>query len=156
VPASTRPYVVYCGRYSAQKNVPLLVEWMRCYQARHPGSLDLVLIGKADLALPSEPWLRDLGHVDETTKRAILAGAKALVQLSTQESLSLVVLEAWTQATPVIVHRDCAVLADQVARSGGGVAVQNGDEFAAQLDSLHDSTWDKRGAEGRKFVEHHY
>jgi hypothetical protein len=58
----------------------------------------------------------------------------------------------------VIVHRDCAVLADQVARSGGGVAVGNDDEFAAQLDSLRtdDTTWSKRGGDGRKYVERHY
>ena len=55
----------------------------------------------------------------EATKRTVLAGAAALVQLSKQESLSLVVLEAWAVGTPVIVARDCAVLAGQVRRLAG-------------------------------------
>ncbi|HZZ82491.1 MAG TPA: glycosyltransferase [Gemmataceae bacterium] len=155
---SSRPYVVYCGRYSAQKNLPLLLDWMRRYQASHPEQLDLVLVGKGDVALPSEPWLRDRGQVDEETKRSILAGAMALVQLSTQESLSLVVLEAWTQETPVIMHRDCAVLADQIARSAGGNAVSDYDGFAAALERLRcDEPFRQQlGANGRRYVETHY
>src|SRR5262249_20011632 len=74
-----RPYVVYCGRYSAQKNVPVLLEWMRRYQVERPGQLDLVLMGHGDLTMHTAPWLHDLGRVDESTKRAVLAGARALI-----------------------------------------------------------------------------
>ncbi len=65
VPPAPRPYVVYCGRYSAQKNVPLLLEWMRRYQQRRPGRYDLVCMGQGDVSLPRESWLHDLGRVDE-------------------------------------------------------------------------------------------
>lgn len=153
-----RPYVVYCGRYSAQKNVPLLLEWARQYQDQNPGELDFVFLGRGDLRLPREPWLHDLGHVDESVKRAVLAGAKALIQLSRQESLSLVALEAWAQGTPVIVHRDCEVLVGQIERSQGGVAVADLAEFAAALDDLlaDESLRRRRGANGRAFVTNHY
>src|SRR5262249_50857233 len=83
-----KPYLVYCGRYSAQKNVSLLVEWVKRYQSEQPLRFDMVLMGHGEVTLPREPWLRDLGRVDEATKRNVLAGAKALVQLSTHESLS--------------------------------------------------------------------
>ncbi len=92
---TTLPFIVYCGRYSAQKNLPLLIDWMRRYQAERPGRFQLVCMGQGEVALPHEPWLADLGYVDESRKRAVLASAAALVQLSQQESLSLVALEAW-------------------------------------------------------------
>jgi glycosyltransferase involved in cell wall biosynthesis len=152
---ASRDYVVYCGRYSDQKNLPLLLDWMRRYQEQRPGQLALVCMGEGDVRLPREPWLHDLGRVDEQRKRAVLAGARALVQLSRQESLSLVVLEAWAQETPVIVHADCAVLAGQVCRARGGVAVADDAAFARALDGLPESgaAW---GRSGRAYVFERY
>ena len=152
-----RPYVVYCGRYSAQKQVPLLLDWMARFQAEQPGSLDLVLMGEGEVALPSVSWLHNLGRVEEATKRSVLAGAQSLVQLSRQESLSLVVLEAWAEGTPVIVHGDCAVLAGQVERSRGGVAVADYAASAA-LGSvlLETAAWQERGTRGHAYVATHY
>ena len=153
-----RPYVVYCGRYSAQKNVPLLVEWGRRYQAQGAGRLDFVFIGQGEIALPAEDWLHELGRVDEAAKRRALAGAAALVQLSTYESLSLVALEAWAQGTPVIAHRDCAVLAGLIERSGGGALAGSETEFAELLDDLaaNPATWRRRGEAGRSYLVTNY
>jgi glycosyltransferase involved in cell wall biosynthesis len=152
---ATRDYMVYCGRYSDQKNVPLLLDWMGRFQQQRPGRLDLVCMGAGEVPLPRVPWLCDLGRVDESRKRAILAGARALVQLSRQESLSLVALEAWAQETPVIVHADCAVLAAQVRRAQGGIAVANEEAFVRALDDVADSrgAW---GRNGRAYVEERY
>lgn len=157
-PNLPRPYVVYCGRYSAQKNVPLLVELARHYQACNPGQLDVVFMGTGEIKLPREPGLHDLGQVDENVKWSVLAGAKALVQLSRQESLSLVALEAWSAGTPVIAHADCAVLAGQIERSQGGVVVPDRVAFCATLDDLlaNESAWRRRGDQGRDYVAAHY
>lgn len=153
-----RPYVVYCGRYSEQKNVPLLLGWARHYQAQHPGRLHFVFMGQGAFKLPAEPWLRDLGCVEEKVKRAVLGGAKSLVQLSRQESLSLVALEAWATGTPVVAHRDCAVLAGQIERAQGGAVVEDYDAFAGTLDDLltNESVWRQRGANGLAYVATHY
>jgi glycosyltransferase involved in cell wall biosynthesis len=157
-PQPARPYLVYCGRYSRQKNVPLLLEWFARYQRECPGRFILVFIGLGEVEIPKEPWLRDLGRVNETTKRETLAGAAALIQLSEQESLSLVALEAWRQETPVIVHRRCAVLAGQVERSGGGATVVDFPAFAAALDDLsaNSTAWRERGSNGARYVEARY
>src|SRR5260370_12192378 len=103
--------MAYCGRYSEQKNVPLLLEYARRYQALHPDRFTFAFLGQGEVPIPREGWARDLGFVDEATKLDVLAGAAALVQLSTYESLSLVALEAWTQGTPAIANRHCRVLA---------------------------------------------
>lgn len=158
-PAALRvPYVVYCGRYSEQKNVTLLIEWMRRVHAVSEKAPSLVFMGQGEIVIPREPWLHDLGRVDEATKHAVLAGASALVQLSRQESLSLVALEAWQAGTPVIVHRDCAVLMGQVERSQGGLAVGSFPEFQAAIDDLHanPAAWQIRGERGKSYVASEY
>jgi glycosyltransferase involved in cell wall biosynthesis len=157
-PMGERPYVAYCGRYSAQKNLPLLLEWMRRYRQERPEGLDLVLMGRGEVTLPAKPWARDLGWVDEERKRAVVARAQALIQLSQQESLSIVALEAWAQETPVIVHAGCAVLTGQVQRSEGGIAIADYNEFAHALDELAagSGAWRERGCRGRAYVEQHY
>jgi O-antigen biosynthesis protein len=153
-----RPYLVYCGRYSRQKNLPLLLDWLRRYQQERPGRFDLLLLGQGEVTLPRAPWLHNLGRVTEDRKRAVLAGAAALVQLSQQESLSLVALEAWAQQTPVIVHAGCPVLAGQIQRSAGGLAVGDYTAFADALDELatKPDLWRERGARGHAYVQARY
>jgi glycosyltransferase involved in cell wall biosynthesis len=158
VVGGARPYVVYCGRYSPQKGLPELFAWARAYAERHPGRFRFAFLGEGGLAVPREPWARDLGFVDEATKRDVLAGAAALVQLSQLESLSLAALEAWAQGAPVLVHRNCEALAGQLRRGGGGRAVATEDEFTAALDDLWDQPerWRALGEQGREYVREHY
>lgn len=151
-------YVVYCGRYCEEKGLPALVDAARAYAAAHPDRFRFVFMGEGGCAIPREPWACDLGFVDETTKRDVLAGAAALVLLSENESLSLVALEAWAQAVPVIVSRRCPVLVGHLARGGGGRAVADPSEFAHALDDLwqNPQAWEERGRRGRAYVRERY
>jgi glycosyltransferase involved in cell wall biosynthesis len=151
-------YLVYCGRYAGEKAVPRLVDYARRYQRLQPGRFTFVFLGQGDVTLPKEDWLVDLGFVSEQRKRQVLAGADALVQLSRNESLSLVVLEAWAAGVPVVVDQGCAVLAGQVQRSRGGCAVKDFAEFAHALDDLWDNrlAWRQRGTRGRAFARRRY
>jgi len=149
---------VYCGRYSAQKNVPLLLDYAERYERQHPNRFRFTFIGQGELKVPDTAWTRDLGRLSEQAKHAALANAAALVQLSTQESLSLVALEAWAANTPVIVHDACAVLRGQIQRSGGGACIADYEQFTAVLDDLwhKPDAWRERGRGGRAYVEQHY
>jgi O-antigen biosynthesis protein len=155
---SGRRYVVYCGRYSARKNLPLLLHHARHYAELHPERFIFAFMGEGEVAVPQEKWARDLGFVDREKKGDILAGADALVQLSQNESLSLVALEAWVQGTPVIAHRACPPLAGHLRRCHGGWAVDSFQTFAAALDAL----WEQpeqgrlRGQRGRAYVMEQY
>ncbi len=157
-PFSGKRYLVYCGRYSEQKCLPRLVEYMARYQSEHPERFGIVFMGMGEVRLPAQAWARDLGRVDEDTKRAVLAGAAALVQLSRQESLSLVVLEAWAQGTPVLVDERCSVLAGQLRRCQGGAACADYESFAQALDDLWDNpaAWQERGRRGQAYVRQRY
>lgn len=113
-------YLAYCGRYCAEKGLPQVLEFMQRYQAETSTDCRLVCMGQGAMKLPLHPGITDLGFVAEETKHDVLAGAQALVLLSPNESLSIVLLEAWLQGIPVIVTRRCDVLVEQVERSGGG------------------------------------
>jgi O-antigen biosynthesis protein len=132
------PYVVYCGRRSEEKNLSRLFEFARRFDAEYPALVRFAFLGEAKgesgLPVPAEPWAVDLGFLDDDARRDVVAGASALVQLSTRESLSLVALEAWAVGTPVIGHRQCAVMAAHVQSSGGGLLVETYEDFEAAID----------------------
>ncbi len=148
------PYVVYAGRYSPQKELPALFEHARRYHRERPGRFTFVFLGQGPVPIPAEPWARDLGFVDERTKRDVLAGAAALIQPSPYESLSLAALEAWAQGVPVLADARCAVLAGHLRRSGGGRAVDGYDGLAQALDEMWEApdVWHAMGERGRTHV----
>jgi glycosyltransferase involved in cell wall biosynthesis len=154
----TGPYVLYCGRYSPEKNLPRLLDYARRYEEGHPGRFRFVFAGAGQLGIPEEPWACDLGFVTEHAKRDLLCGASALVQLSNYESLSLVALEAWAQETPVLVNRNCTVLNAQVELSHAGTAIGCYEEFAAALHSLWQNPkgWKEKGRRGRAYVQQRF
>jgi glycosyltransferase involved in cell wall biosynthesis len=142
--------LVYAGRRDATKNLPLLLAYLREYRASRGHALRLIMLGQGE---PQLPWtdfdfgigprpawpgdpLLDLGFVPEQVKHDAYAAADLFVQPSTQESFSIVLMEAWLQGTPALVHADCAVTADHARRSGGGLAFADFGEFAAALDLL--------------------
>ncbi|MCI0456449.1 MAG: glycosyltransferase family 4 protein [Gemmataceae bacterium] len=155
---TTAPYVVYLGRHSPQKDLPALFEHARRYHAERPGRFTFVFLGQGPVPIPAEPWARDLGFVDEQTKRNVLAGAAALVQPCAHESLSLAALEAWAQATPVLANARCPVLVGHLRRCGGGQAVDGYEELARALNDLWEqpAPWHERGRQGREYVRAHY
>jgi glycosyltransferase involved in cell wall biosynthesis len=152
---STRPYLLYCGRLSPQKNLPLLFDFARRYETRHPGRFTFAFAGAGDLRIPKESWALDLGFVTRHDLVDLLRGAASLIQLSRFESLSLVVLEALAQETPVLVNKTCAVLKAHADSSGGGSAIGTFEEFADCLDSLwdHPLEWREKGQRGRAYVQ---
>ncbi|MCS7044915.1 MAG: glycosyltransferase [Gemmataceae bacterium] len=150
--------LVYCGRLSRQKNVPLLLEFAERYERERPGRFRWTFVGEGEIVVPRKNWLEHQGRISDEAKRRLLAQAAALVQLSTQESLSLAVLEAWAERTPVIVHAACAVLRGQVGRARGGRTVDGYASLAAALDDLWESplVWRELGANGQRYVKERY
>ncbi|MBL8823440.1 MAG: glycosyltransferase family 4 protein [Planctomycetia bacterium] len=151
-------YLVYVGRYCPEKGLDCLIEWLDQINRNSANPVKLVCMGQGPRKLPSKPWLMDLGYLDEAEKRDVIAGALALVNLSRQESLSIVALEAWALGVPVIVHEQCSVLKEQVKRSQAGRVV-------GSVQALKDviTTWMKNpdervdtGSHGRTWVMQEY
>jgi glycosyltransferase involved in cell wall biosynthesis len=144
------------GRRDHTKNIPLLLAYLREYWARRGGPLTLMLTGRDPLDVP--PALReivlDLGYLSAQEKYDAYAAADVYVHPSLIESFSIVLMEAWLQGAPALVHADCAVTREAAEASGAGLAFRDFGEFAAALDLLLGDAELRRelGARGRAFV----
>lgn len=151
------PYVLYVGRIDPNKGcVALFSHFIRYTRSRRP--ITLVLAGPANMPIPAHPSIRHLGYVDDATREALLADARALVMPSPYESLSMVLLEAWNHGTPALVNARCAVLKGQVLRADGGLHYRDRGEFAEALDYLlvHPDVARTLGDQGRAYVDREY
>lgn len=152
-----RPYFVYIGRKEVAKNVVQLVEHFRAYRS-HGGRAELIFLGGGDASLvPAADGIRDLGFVPELDKYALLSRALGLINLSDNESFSLVMMEAWLCAVPVIASSNCAVTSAHCLRSRGGVAIASEEEFVTALGHLDtDEVRQAMGACGQRYTRARY
>jgi glycosyltransferase involved in cell wall biosynthesis len=150
-------YFAYCGRFCAEKGLDRLLDWFARLADQRP-DLRLVLIGQGAMPLPKARWLQSLGFVAEQTKYDVLAGARALINLSRNESLSIVLLEAWAQGVPVIGNGACRVVRRQIERARGGFAVETYAEFEQAVCALEeeDELRARLGDSGRRMVAERY
>ncbi len=156
------PVLLYVGRRDASKNLDMLFSYLREYWARRGLPLRLLLIGRGELHIPAAlDYTRhatapiwDLGFRTAQEKHDAFAAADLFVLPSLLESFSIVLMEAWLQGVPALVHGDCAVTADHVQRSGGGLQFRDFGSFAAALDVLlaRPDLRHTLGARGREFV----
>ena len=134
------PFLLYSGRKETGKNLDLLIECFVKYREAYPQSkLELCLMGSGSIDFLKElpAGVIDLGFVSEEEKEKLMSQALALCQPSTNESFSIVLMEAWLRKTPVIVHENCAVTADHAIKSGGGLYFSNEEDFIAVADLLY-------------------
>jgi hypothetical protein len=153
------PFLLYSGRLENAKNVPLLIEWFVAYkQARPESNLTLVLTGKGEISLPARTDIVCLGVIDWQDLNDAYSASVALCQLSLNESFSIVMMEAWQQRRPVIVHADCAVTREHVERSGGGYACHDADSFITAIDTLLERPEEAAmlGERGYTYVQEHF
>ncbi|MFN8389154.1 MAG: glycosyltransferase family 4 protein [Bdellovibrionota bacterium] len=131
------PFLLYSGRKEQGKNLDQLIEWYSALRSELP-QLELVIIGSGEISFLEElpPGVFDLGFVSENEKLDLMQDCIALCQPSTNESFSIVIMEAWLREVPVIVHSDCAVTRDHVVKSGGGLHAGSAAELAAVVRML--------------------
>jgi glycosyltransferase involved in cell wall biosynthesis len=153
-------FLLYAGRRDSGKNVSLLMGFFARYKESYDGDLKLVLIGKGELAIPKEYKhdILDLGFVPFQDKFDAYAAATLFCMPSTNESFSIVIMEAWLCGTPVLVHADCAVTKDHCIKSNGGLYFSNYDEFEGCLQYFLENP-EKRDImahNGKKYVIGNY
>jgi len=156
----TAPFILYVGRKSSGKNLPLLLNYFHRYRCRRQTDLELVLIGPGQVSVSpdSQRVVHDLGFVTKEDKRHAFAAADVFCQPSVNESFSLVLMEAWVQGTPALVNARCAVTREHCQYSQGGLYFNGYQEFEATLDWLlsHPAARRQMGACGRRYVEQNY
>lgn len=156
------PYIAYAGRRERGKNLPLLLEWTVAYNdhLRRQQRTTLVVMGRGDspeLKLAADHII-DVGFVDPMTRNDAFAGSLAAINLSTNESFSYTMMEAWLSGTANIVHADCAVTREHCEKSGGGLWVRDAAEFGVALDRIQRDPELRQllAARGRNYVLDNY
>jgi len=148
-------YFIYAGRKERGKNVHLLCEWFLDYLKKFDRTARLVFIGGGDESLvPRSEYLVDLGFVSEAQKLRLMRNSKAIINLSENESFSIVIMEGWWCGVPAVVSANCAVTANHVRRAHGGFFVSNREEFAEALKRLEDQETARfrLGANGHEYL----
>lgn len=122
-------YMIYVGRIDEGKNCHVLFDYFREYKKRNNNDLKLVLAGKAVIPVPKDSDIISIGFVEDEDKFDGIAGAELLVLPSEFESLSMVVLEAMSVNTAVLVNGKCPVLKGHCTKSNGALYYNNYYEF---------------------------
>jgi glycosyltransferase involved in cell wall biosynthesis len=150
------PFVLYVGRIDPAKGCDELLNDFARFRASSDTPTRLVLVGEQHMPVAADRNVIVVGPVDEQTKWDALAACDVFVMPSPYESLSIAVLEAWTQGRPVLVNGRTETLVGQCRRSGGGLWYSNADEFAIALEMLDWPTRTALGESGRRYVEREY
>jgi glycosyltransferase involved in cell wall biosynthesis len=152
------PYFLCLGRTLDAKGTTMLARYFAAARERRGWPARIVFAGPVVDPPPELPGVVVAGPVDERTKWGLLRGATALVSPSPLESLSIVLLEAWSVGIPVVVNGACAVTVDLCGRAGGGCWFEGFTTFEVALDRmLRDAQLRERLARaGRSYVERHF
>lgn len=148
-------YFVYAGRKEIGKNVHLLCQWFTSYAEKFRSAAKLIFIGGGDKSLvPSSEHFIDFGFVSEAKKQRLIARSRGVINLSENESFSIVIMEGWLLGVPAIVSANCAVTMNHVRRCDGGLYVATSDEFALALKFLEEqeSIRHRLAANGRDYA----
>lgn len=167
-----RPYLLYVGRLEANKGIRELARAFLFFKRKYASAsllgedgdgyrvrdLQLVIAGGGRVRLPRHRDIVRQGFVTEPQKRALMEGCEALIMSSRFESLSLVMLEAWTLGRAVVVERECEVATGHIRACGGGVGYHGRVELAESLLALLSDPSERRrmGEAGRRYVEARY
>jgi glycosyltransferase involved in cell wall biosynthesis len=102
--------------------------------------------------------LVDLPHMSERDKQRLLRHALYLCQPSTNESFSIVIMEAWMVGAPVVVHGACPVTRHHVEQSRGGLYCSSMQDLAGVTKYFvaEGHTRERHAAAGAEYVRNQY
>lgn len=154
---STR-LLVFAGRGSQEKNLPILLETMRRLQSdtTNPKRYHLLLIGSS---MP--PQVPDnvtvINHFCPTAEIArYFASSDALLHAGTQETFGLIVLEAMACGIPVVAAR-AGALAENVPEACGMLCRPlDSEDMARSIAALFENDVKAMGRQARLHVVRHH
>ena len=138
------PYILYLGRLSRGKNVDQLITMFEEYCRRHPAEqLELWLAGaqEKDWQLPNSLRVKYCGFVDDARKLELVAGARAVVNPSPLESLSIIAIEAMSLQVPLLLNGHCEVLRHYADNTATVEAYYSTEDFVRLLGKILKTDW---------------
>jgi len=139
IPTREKPYALYVGNISPNKNPSALVEALKILENQrnyislyHVGRDELALLAQAQRRTVLQRPIRSIGMVSDAVLAAIYGEAHCLVNTSLDEGFCLPILEAQSRGVPVVCS-DIPVLREI---AGNGALFFNPVDPAALADAL--------------------
>jgi glycosyltransferase involved in cell wall biosynthesis len=156
-PKLPQPSIVYVGRRESGKNTPLLVDYFVRYKRRRSNPLYLAFAGAGD-PVPARTDIVEIKRNWKLPPYDVFAAGTIACQPSINESLSIVLLQAWLTERPALVHGACAVTKEHCERSNGGLWFSSYAEFEEVVDRMLGSQQLRQALarNGRAYVEREY
>ncbi|AJM91247.1 glycosyltransferase family 4 protein [Nitrosopumilus piranensis] len=152
-------FILCAGRKDNQKNTSLLIDYFCTYLKKNNSDLKLVLTGKGTVDIPSQ-FSKNILDVFLTREELNNAYSSALFLClpSINESFSRVIMESWTNKTPVLVNGKCSVTKHFCLESNGGLYFENYLEFEACLNYFlnNPNVSQNLGQNGFDYVKNNY
>ena len=151
-------YILYLGRISEGKNCDQLLAFFESYIKKEPNrNVKLLLAGSLSLDVDKYQHAHYVGFVTDAEKNILLKNAKALVNPSTHESLSIVCLEALSVGVPIIVNRKCDATNDHLKATGCGASFEDFDGFRRAVNYVLDGKVNENcKKKGMAYVDNNY
>jgi glycosyltransferase involved in cell wall biosynthesis len=151
-------YVLSVGRMDVGKGFRDLVEMYSEWYKNSEFKIPLKIIGKnppSSIREFESKGIEFLGYVDDEKKSELMRNARFLINPSSMESFSIVLMESWSQGTPVLVNANSLVMKGHCQRSNGGLYYSDWESFTVCMDILlEESQFSKKmGHNGRLYVE---
>ncbi|MBF0441991.1 MAG: glycosyltransferase family 4 protein, partial [Oligoflexales bacterium] len=150
------PYFLFVGRACVTKRCYELIEAYKRATDEYGMKTRLVFAGFLDMELDAgRKDIVSVGFVSEQEKAFLMKHARALVNPSATESLSMVLLESWINDTLVIANGECEVMKELCDKSGGGVYYHSRAMFRGLLKWAYENEEASRrlGKTGHEFVK---
>ncbi len=151
LPPDTR-LLVYAGRFTADKKLPLLVEAVRKLGPPY----HLLLVGGGE-PVPQHPAISIMPFKrDQRALARILASCDVLVHPGDCETFGLIVLEAMACGLPVVGTRAGGVA--ELVDDDTGILAQpnNAGSLAGAIDAIYERDMARLGANARRKANQHY
>lgn len=150
--ADTTRLLVFAGRGSREKNLPVLLECMRTLGSHY----HLLLVGSSMPANVPDNVSVINEFCPPQQVASLLASADLLVHAGDQETFGLVILEAMASATPVVAVR-AGAFSEIVRDDCGRLCTPNDAQaMAASVREVFEEGARKLGTQARQHVEQHY
>lgn len=149
-------YAIYLGRDDGGKGITELKEFFLEWINRYSQDLKLVFVGGGSKY--QEEGILSTGYLIEEDKDFLLKNALFLINPSTLESFSMVIMEAWANKIPVIVNEQSDVMKGHCIRSNGGLYYRDKESFFMILNYLltNEPIRKKLAENGNRYVFKNY
>ena len=150
------PFLLYVGRVDESKGCGVMFEYFIRWKKDQGTAHKLLLMGTEVMPIPFHKDIVHLGFVAEAEKWEAMSACDWLLMPSPHESLSMVLLEAWSVGRPALVNGTCDVLTNHCKASHGGVWYGDFREWSTAFTTIDDRTRRILGEQGRDYVRRNY